>query len=93
MYENLFECEHPAIKMFEGWDNAEQMLDFLQVKLNTKGFGTIERVLECRQDVGTHNTPIFSGIFKCTLGYAVVRCVHRKCTRKEPHWAVYVKRK
>ena len=71
---------------------AEDMLDFLEQKLILKGYGKVSEMITFRPDNGTHNTPIFSGKFKCSECDVEVKCVHRNGTKKKSHWAVYIKR-
>lgn len=73
-------------------EGAEDMLDFLEQKLAIKGFGSVTEMITFRPDRGTHDTPIFSGKFKCSYGDAEVKCVHRTGKKKKAHWAVYIKR-
>lgn len=86
----LFESHTGIIDKFPKALNADDMLDFLEMKLLQKGFGVVVNVVSSQCDTGTHDTPIFSGEFECVNGWVKVKCIHRKCKKKKAHWAVYI---
>lgn len=90
---DLFGESNELLEKLPDVENKEAMYDFLQSKLNEKGFGEINSIVSAMPSVGTHRHPIFEGTFICDNGTAKVKCVFRNGNHERcENWAVYVRR-